>query len=1235
MTDRAVGAHQLHLEDGAVRAAVACAECHVVPTTAAHANGKVDVAFGPLSTTGGAAPLWNGSSCSASYCHGGFAGGNTTNAPVWTAARATSCGTCHGLPPAAPHPDVGAGSNCGSCHTGYTATTVNLTTHVDGKVDVANLTCTCCHGDPTRADTTLNPRFSAAPPKGSKGETAVSSRAVGAHALHLKDGNSLSCNECHVVPTSNTHATGTAEIAFGTLAGTGSASPAWNGATCSNVYCHGSFTGGNTGYAPTWTNPSATSCGTCHGVPPAAPHTQNTDCSACHTGYTSTTVNASLHVNGRLDVSVTGCTGCHGDATRVATALNPDLPAAPPRDTTGSSATTSAGVGAHQAHLVGGSLRVAMACTECHASPGQGTHPSGTIDLVCGPLASSGGTTASFDSTSLTCANYCHGATLGGASHSQPVWTGGSVEVTCGSCHGAPPPSPTRSSRRTALRRLPPGAAAVSFDPATHVNGIVDVTLSCTSCHGDATRAATALNPLLASAPPKDTKGNTATTARGVGAHQRHLVAGSLSAGTSCSECHTIVTSTAHSNGAVDVTFGALSRTGGVTPTWNGTGCASSYCHGNFKNGTTTYVPTWTAPAANACGTCHGLPPGGTHPAASACESCHTGYTATTVNVANHVNGVIDVDNLTCTSCHGSAARVSVAGADLNQASAPPVDSNGATTGVAVGTHVAHVNPAVAGAIYKPVACTECHVNNAGNSSHSNNVVNVTFATATGANLGSFSPTFVQGNGTTTQTTCATYCHGSSLNATTTRGSVASWTWNGAAADCGSCHKSPPGTANHHNAAALTTCSKCHGGTVNATGVVNVAGGLHVNGAIDTSTLACTTCHGNGTLVRSGLQDVNVAAAPTGTGAPDTYGRTAVTDRGVGVHAAHILGTRSRPVLCNACHTVPGTQIHKTGVATAGTVALANLSTTGGIANASYATAAGTCSNVYCHGNFTGGSGATVTASWTTGGTLACTSCHGAPPPLNATTHHPGNTACATCHGTGYSSTTVVQATHVDGATTLSRSGCTLCHGDLTQTAVAATSGASAPGFNANSADTRGATAATAAAVGAHAAHLTGTRWRATALACNECHTVPATGDVAHATGAGTGGARASIAFGPLARTGGITTAAYAGSTTATGANGAGTCSNVYCHGNFRNGTTTLAPSWLGGTAAAACGSCHGLPPGGTHPAGFGLRDLPHRLHGHHGQLDRSPERRRSTWTTSPARRATARRLASAWPVRT
>ena len=730
VSTRAVGAHQLHLQDGAVRSAVACAECHVVPTTAAHANGKVDLAFGTLATTGGAVPLWNGSSCSASYCHGGFAGGNATNAPVWTQARASSCGTCHGLPPAAPHPDVGTGSSCGSCHTGYTATTVNLATHMDGKVDVANLTCSSCHGDSTRADTTLNPRFSAAPPKGSKGETATTSRAVGAHALHLKDGTSFACTECHVVPTSTSHSNGTAEIAFGTIAATGGTSPAWNGATCSNVYCHGSFTGGNRTYAPTWTSPAATSCGTCHGVPPVAPHSQSTDCGSCHTGYTSTTVNASLHVNGKVDVANLTCSSCHGDATRVATTLNPDLPAAP----------------------------------------------------------------------------------------------------------------------------------------------------------------------------PKDAKGNTATTARGVGAHQRHLVAGTLSAGTACGECHVVPTSTTHSNGAVEVVFGSLSKTGGVNPAWNGSGCASSYCHGNFKNGTTTYVPSWTAPAASACGTCHGLPPGGTHPANAACATCHAGYTATSVNLTNHLNGVVDVIGLSCTSCHGSAARVERG----RSRPEPGCGASGRQRRRDDGRGGRHAPRA-----REPCCCRRgLQAGGLHRVPHQQRRQHQPLEQRGERDLR-------DGDG----------CEPGRLHAHLRAGQrdddpdhlrhllprllaqrdddarqrgLLDLERRGRRLrqlpQVASGHGQPPQRRGDHH------LHSCHAGTVNAAGAVNVAGGLHVNGAIDTSTLTCTSCHG-GTLVATGNQDANVGAAPRGAGAPDTYGNTTVAFNGVGVHASHVLGTRSRPVLCNACHT--------------------------------------------------------------------------------------------------------------------------------------------------------------------------------------------------------------------------------------------------------------------------------------------------------------------------------------------
>ena len=441
--------------------------------------------------------------------------------------------------------------------------------------------------------------------------------------------------------------------------------------------------------------------------------------------------------------------------------------------------------------------------------------------------------------------------------------------------------------------------------------------------------------------------------------------------------------------------------------------------------------------------------------------------------------------------------------------------------------------------------------------------MNVTFATATGANLGSYAPTFVQGNGTTTQTTCATYCHGSSLNATTTRGSVASWTWNGAAADCGSCHRSPPGTANHHNAAALTTCSKCHGGTVNAD---------RRRQRRRRPPRERRHRHLDAHLHHLPRQRDARRHRPPG---PERRRRAHRhrRSRHLRQHRHRHRQRRRRPrrprprhpvaVRSSATPATPFPAPRSTRPASPPPAPSPSPTSPppGGIANATYAGAGGTCSNIYCHGNFTGGVGAIVTPTWTTAGALACTSCHGAPPALNATTHHPANTACATCHGTGYTGhhgrRRDPRQRHGDD---VSRTGCTLCHGDLTQTAVAATSGASAPGFNATAADTTGATAATAAAVGAHAAHLTGTRWRATALACSECHTVPAAGDVAHATGIGTGGARATVAFGTLARTGGITTAAYAGSTTAAGTNGAGTCSNVYCHGNFKNGATTARP---------------------------------------------------------------------------
>jgi predicted CxxxxCH...CXXCH cytochrome family protein len=154
-------------------------------------------------------------------------------------------------------------------------------------------------------------------------------------------------------------------------------------------------------------------------------------------------VNPATHVNGTIDFIGLTCTTCHGDPQRGATTLNPQLAAAPPLDTVGNSVTTSPGVGAHQAHLNDGSLRGALACTECHAVPTSiVTHPTGTLNLTWGTLATTGGAVPTY--AGGTCSTtYCHGATLNaGGTNQAPRWTGGSGEVACGTCHGAPPPSP-------------------------------------------------------------------------------------------------------------------------------------------------------------------------------------------------------------------------------------------------------------------------------------------------------------------------------------------------------------------------------------------------------------------------------------------------------------------------------------------------------------------------------------------------------------------------------------------------------------------------------------------------------------------------------------------------------------------------------------------------------------------------------------------------------------------------
>jgi predicted CxxxxCH...CXXCH cytochrome family protein len=169
--------------------------------------------------------------------------------------------------------------------------------------------CAGCHGGVDNQ--------TGAPPDGLEGESLITQLAVGAHTAHVEGkliSDGIDCAECHVVPADISapgHLDGdqVAEVIFGALGGNQSV---WDrdNATCSMVYCHGNFSGGNN-HTPTWTAANQAECGSCHDVGSAPAllggrHERHLeligiDCVDCH----AATVNASRQVTG-LDVHVNG-----------------------------------------------------------------------------------------------------------------------------------------------------------------------------------------------------------------------------------------------------------------------------------------------------------------------------------------------------------------------------------------------------------------------------------------------------------------------------------------------------------------------------------------------------------------------------------------------------------------------------------------------------------------------------------------------------------------------------------------------------------------------------------------------------------------------------------------------------------------------------------------------------------------------------------------------------------------
>lgn len=356
---------------------------------------------------------------------------------------------------------------------------------------------------------------------------------------------------------------------------------------------------------------------------------------------------------------------------------------------------------------------------------------------------------------------------------------------------------------------IPAAAVAACLDARPEASSRTPL---CSSCHGSADREGTAI---AQAAPPSDIDGNTDTSAPGVGAHLNHVEAGPDHVAILCTQCHVMPEDT-QSPGHIDspppaeVVFGSLAQTGGRQPTYDPTThtCTDTYCHGSA-------VVTWTEPrsSANACGTCHGLPPPPPHASSTECSLCHS-----TVIDENrefvapqlHVNGAVTASN--CSECHGTV-----------ESPAPPPATTGETdtSVVAVGAHQAHVQ---GDPTFSAVACADCHVVPASETDpgHIDDQpgAEVTFSGA--ALAGGASPSWDPA----TQTCTGTWCHGPSAPAA----SVSPlWTSSLGDADCTACHGQPPGLP--HPASA--DCAPCHQ-NINADNTTFLRPDLHVDGTVTT-----------------------------------------------------------------------------------------------------------------------------------------------------------------------------------------------------------------------------------------------------------------------------------------------------------------------------------------------------------------------------------------------------------------
>jgi len=336
------------------------------------------------------------------------------------------------------------------------------------------------------------------------------------------------------------------------------------------------------------------------------------------------------------------CTGCHGLKGSV------DIR---PVDAAYRNSSTGGFVGSHQTHR--GATDNQAVCSVCHKNENYTSgHRDGKIQLAwksIGNYSSQHGhydttrpyTIANglvyFNQTSLpqraTCSNVaCHFETTTPAWGTAPPWADSPPStITCGNCHHAPPDG--KSPDYTY------GAAGSHARHVAYYPGIAN----CAKCHDDhntvgrsayAHATSAGRRPLAMSL--HDPLGNPA------GVYSNPAVTGYLPSQAANHAFGTCSLTYCHSSGQSDKAGVGISRVtpvfgiSRVTPVWGiftslsqRLECGS--CHNNMK----TFLNTSSGSHALHANSAN---------ANLDCSQCHLGYTATTVNVATHVNKKIDIN---------------------------------------------------------------------------------------------------------------------------------------------------------------------------------------------------------------------------------------------------------------------------------------------------------------------------------------------------------------------------------------------------------------------------------------------------------------------------------------------------------------------------------------------------------------------------------------------------------------